>query len=99
MKNTEKTGLGHLPLGTFWHLLEPIKKNTMIRLFSLQEMADDLKLPPAVVALWAADGYIPHVMREGMPLFDPIAVGRHIAKQLNELNKIDDGNTTDTTTN
>jgi hypothetical protein len=62
-------------------------------------MADDLKLPPAVVALWAADGYIPHVMRDGMPLFDPVAVGRHIEKQLNELNKIDDGNTTDTTTN
>jgi hypothetical protein len=54
-------------------------------------MADDLKLPPAVVALWAADGYIPYVMREGMPLFDPVAVGKHIAKQLNELNKIDDG--------
>ncbi len=71
----------------------------MIKLFSLHEMADDLKLPPAVVALWAADGYIPHVMREGMPLFDPVAVGTHIAKQLNELNKIDDGNTTDTTTN
>jgi hypothetical protein len=53
-------------------------------------MADDLKLPPAVVALWAADGYIPHVMREGEPLFDPVAVGKHIAKQLNELNKIDD---------
>ncbi len=53
-------------------------------------MADDLKLPPAVVALWAADGYIPYVMREGMPLFDPVAVGKHIAKQLNELNKIDD---------
>ncbi len=58
----------------------------------MQEMADDLKLPPAVVALWAADGYIPHVMRDGLPLFDPVAVGRHIAKQLNELNKIDDGN-------
>jgi hypothetical protein len=26
-------------------------------------------------------------MREGMPLFDPVAVGKHIAKQLNELNK------------
>jgi hypothetical protein len=53
-------------------------------------MADDLKLPPAVVALWATDGYIPYVMRDGMPLFDPVAVGTHIAKQLNELNKIDD---------
>jgi hypothetical protein len=62
----------------------------MIRLFSLQEMADDLKLPPAVVALWAADGYIPHVMRDGLPLFDPMAVGKHIAEQLNNLNKIDD---------
>lgn len=71
----------------------------MIRLFSLQEMADDLKLPPAVVALWAADGYIPHIMRDGLPLFDPVAVGKHIAEQLNNLNKIDDGNTTDTTTN
>jgi hypothetical protein len=70
----------------------------MIRLFSLQEMADDLKLPPAVVALWAADGYIPHIMREGMPLFDPVAVGTHIAKQLNNLNKIDDGNDKTTTT-
>ncbi len=58
----------------------------------MQEMADDLKLPPAVVALWATDGYIPYVMREGMPLFDPVAVGKHIAKQLNELNKIYDGN-------
>jgi hypothetical protein len=55
-------------------------------------MADDLKLPPAVVALWATDGYIPYVMRDGMPLFDPIAVGMHIAKQLNELNKTDDEN-------
>ena len=64
----------------------------MIKLFSLQEMADDLKLPPAVVALWATDGYIPYVRREGMPLFDPVAVGTHIAKQLNNLNKIDDGN-------
>lgn len=99
MRNTEKTGLGHLPLGTPCHLLKPIKKNTMIRLFSLQEMADDLKLPPAVVALWATDGYIPYVMRDGMPLFDPVAVGKHIAKQLNELNKIDDGNNTDTNTN
>jgi hypothetical protein len=62
-------------------------------------MADDLKLPPAVVALWAADGYIPHIMRDGLPLFDPVAVGNQIAKQLNNLNKIDDGNTTDTTTN
>jgi hypothetical protein len=62
-------------------------------------MADDLKLPPAVVALWAADGYIPHIMRDGLPLFDPVAVGKHIAEQLNNLNKIDDGNTTDTTTN
>jgi hypothetical protein len=61
-------------------------------------MADDLKLPPAVVALWAADGKIPHTMREGMPLFDPVAVGARIAKKLNELNKIDDGNTTDTDT-
>jgi hypothetical protein len=50
-------------------------------------MADDLKLPPAVVALWAADGMIPHIMRDGMPLFDPVAVGKHIAEQLNELNK------------
>lgn len=64
----------------------------MIRLFSLQEMADDLKLPPAVVALWAADGMIPHIMRDGLPLFDPVAVGKHIAEQLNNLNKIDDGN-------
>ena len=71
----------------------------MIRLFDLHEMAEELKLPPAVVALWAADGYIPHIMRDGMPLFDPIAVGKHIAEQLNNLNKIDDGNTTDTTTN
>ena len=62
----------------------------MIRLFSLQEMADDLKLPPAVVALWAADGYIPYVMREGLPLCDPVAVGKHIAEQLDNLNKIDD---------
>jgi hypothetical protein len=62
-------------------------------------MADELKLPPAVVALWAADGYIPHIMRGGMPLFDPIAVGKHIAEQLNNLNKIDDGNTTDNTDN
>jgi hypothetical protein len=37
-------------------------------------------------------------MREGMPLFDPVAVGKHIAKQLNELNKIDDGNDKTTTT-
>ena len=51
-----------------------------------------MKLPPAVVALWAADGYIPHVMRDGMPLFDPVAVGMQIAKQLNELNKTDDEN-------
>ena len=65
----------------------------------MQEMADDLKLPSAVVALWAADGMIPHTMRDGMPLFDPVAVGQHIAERLNELNKIDDGNTTDTTTN
>jgi len=65
----------------------------------LHEIAEDLKQPPAVVALWAADGMIPHIMRDGMPLFDPVAVGKHIAKQLNELNKIDDGNTTDTTTN
>ena len=64
----------------------------MIRLFDLQEMAEELKLPPAVVALWAADGYIPHIMRDGMPLFDPIAVGKHIAEQLNNLNKIDDAN-------
>jgi hypothetical protein len=71
----------------------------MIRLFSLHEIAEDLKLPPAVVALWAADGMIPHIMRDGMPLFDPVAVGKHIAEQLNELNGIDDGNTTDTTTN
>jgi hypothetical protein len=70
----------------------------MIKLFSLQEMADDLKLPPALVVLWAADGYIPYVMREGMHLFDPVAVGKHIAKQLNELNKIDDGNDKTTTT-
>ena len=62
-------------------------------------MADDLKLPPAVVDLWASDGYIPHIMRDGMPLFDPIAVGKHIAEQLNNLNKIDDGNTTDNTDN
>ena len=65
----------------------------------MQEMADDLKLPPAVVALWAADGKIPHTMKDGLPLFDPVAVGKHIAEQLNNLNKIDDGNTTDTTTN
>ena len=71
----------------------------MIRLFDLHEMAEELKLPPAVVALWAADGYIPHIMRDGMPLFDPIAVGKHIAEQLNNLNKIDDGNTTDNTDN
>jgi hypothetical protein len=49
-------------------------------------MADELKLPPAVVALWAADGYIPHIMKDGLPLFDPIAVGKHIAEQLNNLN-------------
>jgi hypothetical protein len=71
----------------------------MIRFLDLQEMADELKLPPAVVALWAADGKIPHKMKDGLPLFDPVAVGKHIAKQLNELNKNDDGNTTDTTTN
>ena len=59
----------------------------MIRLFDLHEMAEELKLPPAVVALWAADGYIPHIMKDGLPLFDPIAVGRHIAEQLNNLNK------------
>jgi hypothetical protein len=64
----------------------------MIKLFSLQEIADDLKLPPAVVALWATDGMIPHIMRDGLPLFDPVAVGKHIAEQLNNLNKIDDGN-------
>ena len=64
----------------------------MIRLFDLHEIADELKLPPAVVALWAADGYIPHTMKDGMPLFDPVAVGKHIAEQLNNLNKIDDAN-------
>ena len=62
----------------------------MIKLFSLHEMADELRLPPAVVALWAADGKIPHKMKDGLPLFDPVAVGKHIAEQLNELNKIDD---------
>jgi hypothetical protein len=64
-------------------------------------MADNLKLPPAVVALWAADGKIPHTMKDGMPLFDPIAVGERIAEQLNELNilTIDcDGNDKTTTT-
>jgi len=61
-------------------------------------MADELKLPPAVVALWAADGKIPHIMRDGLPLFDPVAVGKHIAERLNNLNEIDDGNTTDTNT-
>ena len=71
----------------------------MIRLFDLHEMAEDLKLPPAVVALWAADDYIPHIMREGMPLFDPIAVGKHIAEQLNNLNKNDDGKPNDNTDN
>jgi len=71
----------------------------MIRLFDLQEMAEELKLPPAVVALWAADGYIPHIMRDGMPLFDPIAVGKHIAEQLNNLNKNDDGKPNDNTDN
>jgi hypothetical protein len=70
----------------------------MIRLFDLHEIADELKLPPAVVALWAADGYIPHTMKDGMPLFDPIAVGKHIAEQLNNLNKNDDGNNKPTTT-
>ncbi len=62
----------------------------MIRLLDLQEMSEDLKLPPAVVALWAVDGYIPHTMKDGLPLFDPVAVGKHIAEQLNELNKYDD---------
>jgi hypothetical protein len=62
----------------------------MIRLFDLQEMAEHLKLPPAVVALWVADGHIPHIMKDGMPLFDPVAVGKHIAEQLNNLNKYDD---------
>lgn len=71
----------------------------MIKLFSLQEMADDLKLPPAVVALWAADGKIPHKMKDGLPLFDPVAVGKHIAEQLNELNKYDDGKPNDNTDN
>jgi len=71
----------------------------MIRLFDLHEIADELKLPPAVVALWAADGYIPHTMKDGMPLFDPVAVGKHIAEQLNNLNKIDDGKPNDNTDN
>jgi hypothetical protein len=71
----------------------------MIKLFSLQEMADELKLPPAVVALWTADGYIPHIMKDGMPLFDPVAVGKHIAEQLNNLNKSDDGKPNDNTDN
>jgi hypothetical protein len=64
----------------------------MIRLFSLHEMADDLRLPPAVVALWAADGKIPHIMRDGLPLFDPVAVGKHIAERLNNLTTDYDGN-------
>ena len=55
-------------------------------------MADDLKLPPAVVALWATDGYIPYVMKDGMPLFDPVAVGKHIAERLNNLTTDYDGN-------
>ncbi len=55
-------------------------------------MADELKLPPAVVALWVADGHIPHIMKDGLPLFDPVAVGKHIADQLNNLNKYDDAN-------
>ena len=71
----------------------------MIRLLDLHEMADELKLPPAVVALWAADGYIPHIMKDGMPLFDPVAVGKHIAEQLNNLNKNDDGKPNDNTDN
>jgi len=71
----------------------------MIRLFDLHEMADELKLPPAVVALWAADGYIPHIMKDGLPLFDPVAVGKHIAEQLNNLNKNDDGKPNDNTDN
>jgi hypothetical protein len=79
-------------------MTNPKRKNSMIRLFSLHEIAEDLKLPPAVVALWAADGMIPHIMRDGMPLFDPVAVGKHIAEQLNNLNKYDDGNDKTTTT-
>jgi hypothetical protein len=55
-------------------------------------MADDLRLPPAVVALWAADGKIPHIMRDGLPLFDPVAVGKHIAERLNNLTTDYDGN-------
>jgi hypothetical protein len=62
-------------------------------------MANELKLPPAVVALWAADGYIPHIMKDGLPLFDPVAVGKHIAEQLNNLNKYDDGKPNDNTDN
>ena len=71
----------------------------MIRLFDLHEMAEHLKLPPAVVALWAADGYIPHIMKDGLPLFDPVEVGTHISKQLNNLNKNDDGKPNDNTDN
>ena len=62
-------------------------------------MADDLKLPPAVVALWAADGMIPHIMRDGLPLFDPVAVGKHIAEQLNNLNKPNNNDGNKPTTN
>ena len=58
----------------------------------MHEMADDLRLPPAVVALWAADGKIPHIMRDGLPLFDPVAVGKHIAERLNNLTTDYDGN-------
>jgi hypothetical protein len=70
----------------------------MIVKFDLNKMSAELGLPPAVVALWAADGKIPSSMVDGCLLFDPEQVQRHIERELNKLNEIDDGSATNTDT-
>jgi hypothetical protein len=57
----------------------------MIRLLSIDELADELKIPEKVLALLVVEGRIPHRMVAGWPLFDPTNLGPVVAELTRRL--------------
>jgi hypothetical protein len=50
----------------------------MMQLVGIEELAKIVNLSKIQLAFLATEGILPHRMKDGMPLFDPVETNKHL---------------------
>jgi hypothetical protein len=59
----------------------------MIELIDIDELAKMTNFRKLELAMLTADGILPHIMREGIPRYDPIEAIKHLIKWAEKGNR------------